>query len=80
MKNITISLDDEVAQWARVWAAKNDVSVSRMLSKLLKKRMHEEEGYNAAMQQFLSSPATALKAKTESHFSSPDSGLCIVTQ
>ena len=67
MKNITISLDDEVAQWTRVWAAKNDLSVSRMLSRLLKKQMREEEGYIAAMQQFLSSPTTALKAKDESY-------------
>lgn len=67
MKNITISLDDEVAHWARVWSAKNDTSVSRMLGKLLKKRMSEETGYAAAMQQFLSSSPTALKAKGETY-------------
>jgi plasmid stability protein len=26
MKNVTINLDEEVARWARVWAARHDTS------------------------------------------------------
>jgi len=35
MKNVTLALPDAVAQWARVWAAKHDTSVSRMLGNML---------------------------------------------
>jgi len=48
MKNITISLEEEVAHWARVWAAENDTSVSRFVGDLLQTRMEEERGYRRA--------------------------------
>ena len=61
MKNVTITLDEEVALWARIYAARNDTSVSRMLGELLHERMLQEEGYAAAMQQYLSVGPRALK-------------------
>ena len=67
MKNVTITLEDNVAQWARVWAAKKNASVSRLLGKLLKEKMQQEEGYEIAMQQYLSTPSKALKSTTESY-------------
>lgn len=67
MKNVTITLEDDVAQWAKVWAAKKNASVSRLLGKLLKEKMQQEEGYEIAMQQYLSTPATALKSTTQSY-------------
>ena len=67
MKNVTITLEDDVAQWAKVWAAKQNASVSRLLGKLLKEKMQQEEGYEIAMQQYLSTPATALKSSTENY-------------
>ncbi|MEB4591415.1 hypothetical protein VSS37_10530 [Candidatus Thiothrix sp. Deng01] len=65
MKNVTISLDDEVAQWVRVWAAKQNTSISQLLGVLLRRRMQEENGYQAAMQQFLARAPKALKSKGE---------------
>lgn len=65
MKNVTVTLDDEVAQWVRVWAAKQNTSISQLLGNLLRRRMQEENGYQAAMQQFLARTPTALKAKGE---------------
>ena len=67
MKSVTITLEDNVAQWARVWAVKKNTSLSRLLGKLLKEKMQQEEGYEIAMQQYLSIPATALKSMTENY-------------
>ena len=61
MKNVTITVDEEVALWARVWAAKHNTSVSRILGELLKEKMSQEEGYEAAMKQFLSRKSYVLK-------------------
>lgn len=65
MKNITISLEEDVAHWARVWAAEHESSVSRMLGDMLKQRMREKEGYDAAMQEFLSVEPRQLRKKGE---------------
>ena len=67
MKNVTVSLEDEVAQWVRVWAAKQNTSISQVLSNLLRNRMREENGYQAAMQQFLARTPKALKPKAEGY-------------
>ena len=65
MKNITVTLDESVSLWARVWAAKHNTSVSRMLGEMLHRRMLEEEGYNSAMQQFNARKPTALRQSTD---------------
>lgn len=72
MKNVTVTLDDEVAQWVRVWAAKQNTSISQLLGNLLRRRMHEENGYQAAMQQFLARTPNALKPRGE-HYPSRES-------
>lgn len=61
MKNVTITLDEKVARWARVWAAERNTSVSRFVGQLLEEKMREESGYDMAMTQFLSVPAQSLK-------------------
>lgn len=53
MKNVTITLDEETAAWARVHAAQNDVSVSRMIGDMLRRRMREVREYDEAMRRFL---------------------------
>jgi hypothetical protein len=49
MKNVTITLDDDTATWARIWAARHNTSVSRLLGQLLAERMEQESGYEAAV-------------------------------
>jgi hypothetical protein len=49
MRNVTIILENKVSRWAKIWAAKNDTSVSKLLGQLLKERMLEEEGYHATI-------------------------------
>lgn len=61
MKNVTITLSEDVAAWARVWAAKRNSSVSRLVGELLKQKMLDESNYKTAMNQFLSRKPTELK-------------------
>jgi plasmid stability protein len=63
MTNMTISLDENVARWVRVWAAQHDTSVSRMVGNLLRERMQAEEGYGKAMDSFLKRKSTKLKSQ-----------------
>ena len=62
MKNVTITLDEKVAAWARVRAAKRDTSVSRLVGEMLKETMRQEESYHALMQHYLSQSPRLLKA------------------
>jgi hypothetical protein len=39
LRNVTVTLEEEVARWARIEAARRDTSVSRLLGELLKERM-----------------------------------------
>jgi hypothetical protein len=65
MKNVTITLDEEVARWARVMAAEQNTSVSRLVGEMLREKMIEEQNYQIAMQQYLSQPPKALRTAGE---------------
>ena len=54
MKNVTITVDEEVARWARVRAAERETSVSRLVGEMLREEMLGEERYRAAREQFFS--------------------------
>ncbi len=41
LRNVTVTLEENVAQWARIEAARRDTSVSRLLGELLRERMGE---------------------------------------
>ena len=53
LRNITVTLEDEVARWARLEAAREDTSVSRLLGRILKQRMIEKDTYQRAMRRAL---------------------------
>lgn len=57
---MTITIDDATAEWARVLAAKNQTSVSRIVGDMLKERKRREEGYALAMEGYLKAPAAPL--------------------
>jgi plasmid stability protein len=61
MKNVTITLDDEVARWARIRAAEKNTSVSRLVGNLLKEMMLGEADYALAMEQYLMIQPVMLK-------------------
>ena len=49
MKNITITVDEKTAAWARVHAAKQNKSVSRLIGEMLGAQMRESREYEDAM-------------------------------
>ncbi len=50
MKNVTVSMDDAVAEWARLEAARRNTSVSRLLGELLAEKMRHDDAYERALQ------------------------------
>ena len=53
MKNITITLPEDVARWLRIKAAENERSVSKWLAELLESMQRQEDEYEIAMERFL---------------------------
>lgn len=53
LRNVTVTLEEDVAQWARIEAARQDTSVSRLLGTLLKERMSAQDDYETAMRRAL---------------------------
>ena len=53
MKNVTITLDEETAMWARIHAAEHNTSISRMVGEMLAQRMRELSAYDHAMRSWL---------------------------
>lgn len=45
-------MDDEVARWARVEAAKRELSLARFLGRLLREQMEADREYERAMKAF----------------------------
>jgi hypothetical protein len=62
MKNITVTLDEKTAAWARVHAARRQMSLSRFLGELLHRTMQESREYETAMRQYLGRKPSRLKA------------------
>lgn len=50
MKNLTITVDDDVLEWARVQAARRGTSVSRMVGEVLADMQRREDAYARAHQ------------------------------
>jgi hypothetical protein len=55
LRNVTVTLEEEVARWARIEAARRDTSVSRLLGALLKERMSANGGSAAEAAERLAS-------------------------
>ena len=53
MKNVTVTLPEEVAAWLRVRAAEDGRSVSRWLAELLEGMRRGEDEYDLAMERLL---------------------------
>jgi len=56
LKNVTITLDPEVAHWARKKAAEENTSVSKLVSRLLEKEMRASDAYWRAYEKWKSLP------------------------
>jgi len=53
MKNVTITVEDDALEWARIQAAKRNSSVSRLVGELLAEKMRQEDAYEQAMREAL---------------------------
>jgi predicted DNA-binding ribbon-helix-helix protein len=53
LRNVTVRLEENVAHWARLEAARKETSVSRLLGDILKERMNERGEYTSAMNRAL---------------------------
>ena len=62
MKNVTISLDEETAAWARIYAAKKNISLSRYVGELLHDSMRESREYEESMRRFLAEKTVKLES------------------
>jgi hypothetical protein len=74
LKNVTVTLDPEVARWARVRAAERDMSLSRFLAELLERERDDRSAYETAMNQYLErepvtmrEPGASLPGRDELH-------------
>ena len=61
MKNVTVTLDEETARWARLEAARRDISVSSLIRTLLESSMVGQESYELSRRRFLARPSRPLK-------------------
>jgi predicted transcriptional regulator len=53
MKNVTVTMEDSVADWARMEAARRNTSVSRLIGEMLAEKMRREDAYERAMREWL---------------------------
>ena len=57
LRNVTITLEEPVARWARIEAARKETSVSRLLGAILKELMLSNDRYQSAMRRALARKA-----------------------
>jgi hypothetical protein len=57
LRNVTVTLEEPVARWARIEAARKETSVSRLLGSILKERMLDNRRYQSAMRRALTRKA-----------------------
>jgi hypothetical protein len=62
MRNVTISLDEEVARWARAEAARRDTSVARLLAEMLRERMSRDRLFEQARRFYLAQAPSDLSS------------------
>lgn len=58
MKNVTVTLDDQTAEWARAHAAERGMSLSRYIGEVLRQQLPRAQAYERAMQAYLSRSPT----------------------
>ena len=54
LRNMTITLEEEAARWARIRAAELETSVSRFVGKLVRDEMDREQTYERAREDYFS--------------------------
>ena len=57
---MTVTLYEETARWARIEAARREMSVSSLIRQLLRERMGGQAAYSGAMSRYLSRAGSLL--------------------
>ena len=70
MKNVTITLDEDTATWARVHAAERDMSLSRFVGEVLRERMRRSREYDDAYRAFLAEKPIRLRKSAQERYPS----------
>jgi hypothetical protein len=65
MKNVTITLNEDAARWARIEAAKRDISLARFVGEMIEEKMAVENRQDEALQRIFSRPRTVLRLAGE---------------
>jgi hypothetical protein len=63
LKNVTVTLDEKTAAWAREHAAAQNKSLSRFLGELLDRTMRESRAYQDSMRRYLSKEPSRVNAQ-----------------
>jgi hypothetical protein len=53
LRNITVTLEESLAHWTRVEAARHELSVSRFLARILEERKQGRNRYDTALKRAL---------------------------
>lgn len=53
MKNVTVTLDDQTAEWARAQAAEKGMSLSRYIGEVLREQLPKAQAYERAMRSYM---------------------------
>lgn len=67
MKNVTVKLSDEAAEWIRIYAAERRTSVSRALGDMVEERIRATHQYEAARRHFMNRTLRPLKNAGEEY-------------
>ena len=67
MKNVTITIEENVARWARIRAAEEETSLSRLVGEMLREKMIEDKTYQTAMKRYLSQVPLVMKRRGEKY-------------
>ena len=53
MRNVTVTMEESVAEWARLEAARRNTSVSKLIGEMLGEKMRHDDAYERAMREAL---------------------------
>lgn len=53
MRNVTVTMEEGVAEWARLEAARRNTSVSKLIGEMLGEKMRHDDAYERAMREAL---------------------------
>jgi hypothetical protein len=67
LRNVTVTLDERTARWARVEAARRDTSVSKLIGEMLRDHMRRDTAYEAAMSRYLTRAPERLRGPGETY-------------